>query len=183
MVVRPARISASPRTVLHSAFARESGGRTLESSARSAFSSAGPPALESLLNAANQIPLFPEEAATILVVEDDHAIRLLFTRVLQGAGYEVIACENGALALDVMRAQMEKIHAVITDAWLPVLTGLELIAQIRKLRPEIPAILISGSLEAAADAAAAQPPAVFLCKPIAPSTLKRELQRLLYGRM
>jgi CheY-like chemotaxis protein len=117
--------------------------------------------------------------ATVLVVEDDRAVRLLFTKVLQAAGYEVIACENGASGLEAARVGIDKINAVVTDARMPGLHGPRLIARIRALRPEIPAILVSGNiLEAETDQST-----VFLTKPVSPALLTRELRRLLSARV
>jgi CheY-like chemotaxis protein len=113
------------------------------------------------------------------VVEDDRAVRLLFTKILQSAGYEVIACENGTLGLEAARNQIEKIDAVITDARMPGMQGPRLIARIRAMRPEIPAILVSGNpMDTDID-----PTTVFLSKPISPGMLTRELRRLLHARM
>ena len=118
-------------------------------------------------------------AATVLVVEDDRAVRLLFTKVLQRAGYDVISCENGALALEAARHQIDKIDAIVTDARMPGIQGARLIARIRALRPAIPAILVSGSdPENGADHSI-----VFLTKPVSPGLLTRELRRLLCPRM
>jgi CheY-like chemotaxis protein len=115
------------------------------------------------------------EAATVLVVEDDRAVRLLFTRILQSAGYEVIACENGAQGLEAARKQIDKIAAVVTDARMPGVHGPRLIARIRALRPEIPAILVSGNMmEHETDRST-----VFLIKPVSPAVLTGELRRLL----
>jgi len=110
-----------------------------------------------------------ETTATVLVVEDDRAVRLLFTKVLESAGYDVIACENGTRGLEAARAQIDKIDAIVTDARMPGIQGPRLIARIRSMRPEMPAILVSGNLmEAGTDAAT-----VFLSKPISPGTLTR----------
>jgi CheY-like chemotaxis protein len=109
------------------------------------------------------------------VVEDDRAVRLLFTKILQAAGYEVIACENGALGLEAARRQIDKIDAVVTDARMPGVHGPRLIARIRALRPGIPAILVSGNLlEHETDHGT-----VFLTKPVSPAVLTGELRRLL----
>ena len=114
-------------------------------------------------------------AATVLVVEDDRAVRLLFTRILQKAGYDVIACENGALGLEAARNGIDKIDAVVTDARMPGIHGPRLIARIRAMRPEMPAILVSGNIvEADTDHST-----VFLTKPVSPAILTRELRRLL----
>jgi two-component system, NtrC family, C4-dicarboxylate transport response regulator DctD len=120
-----------------------------------------------------------QAAATVLVVEDDRAVRLLFTKVLQSAGYEVIACENGTTGLETARNQIDRIDAVITDARMPGMPGSRLIARIRAMRPEIPAILVSGNMpETETDRTI-----VFLTKPVSPGMLTRELRRLLSARM
>ncbi len=109
------------------------------------------------------------------MVEDDRAVRLLFTRILQKAGYDVIACENGALGLEAARNGIDKIDAVVTDARMPGIHGPRLIARIRAMRPEMPAILVSGNIvEADTDHST-----VFLTKPVSPAILTRELRRLL----
>lgn len=119
------------------------------------------------------------EGSTVLVVEDDRAVRLLFTKVLQSAGYKVIACENGNSGLDVARKQIHTIDAVVTDALMPGLPGPRLIARIRTLRPEIPAILVSGNIvEPETDDGT-----IFLTKPVSPGLLTRELRRLLGARV
>jgi CheY-like chemotaxis protein len=120
-----------------------------------------------------------EAAATVLVVEDDLAVLLLFTRVLEGAGYDVIACEDGTTGLEAARSQIDKIDAVVTDARMPGIQGPRLIARIRAMRPEIPAILVSGNMvETETDRTT-----VFLAKPVSPGLLTRELRRLLSARM
>ncbi len=117
--------------------------------------------------------------ATVLVVEDDRAVRLLFTKVLQRAGYDVIACENGTLAFEAARHQIDKIDAIVTDARMPGIQGSRLIARLREFRPEIPAILVSGNVvETDTDCST-----VFLTKPVSPGLLTRELRRLLCARM
>lgn len=117
------------------------------------------------------------------MVEDDRAVRLLFTEVLQASGYRVIACENGTVGLAAARASIDTIDAIVTDSSMPGIKGPQLIAQIRALRPGLPAIIISGSMEPGEVVAGAQPATVFLHKPASPGALTRELRRLLSGRM
>lgn len=116
---------------------------------------------------------------TVLVVEDDRAVRLLFTKVLQRSGYAVLACENGVLGLETARTHIDTIDAVVTDARMPGMQGPRLIARIRALRPGIPAILVSGNLPDSE----AEHGIVFLTKPVSPTILTRELKRLLSARV
>jgi DNA-binding response OmpR family regulator len=118
----------------------------------------------------------PIRARTVLVVEDDRSIRLLFTEVLRRAGYRVIACEDGTLGLEM--ARNNSIDAVITDSSMPGLDTREMIAGIRALRPEIPVLMVSGRTDHSA-VSAGDPRMLFLQKPISPERLKAELERLL----
>jgi len=165
--------------VLQSAIVRGYRGRISERSASLAISDAGSPSARVAVVSVSTDRAVGEKAATVLVVEDDRAVRLLFTRVLQGAGYQVIACENGTAGLEAARNHLDEIDAVVTDARMPGIQGPRLISRIRALRPEIPAILVSGNIvEAGTDAST-----VFLTKPVSPGLLTRELRRLLNSRM
>lgn len=113
------------------------------------------------------------------MVEDDRAVRLLFTKILQAEGYEVIACENGSAGLETARKHTETLDAIVTDAKMPGMGGQRLIARVRSFKPDLPAIVVSGNLiDGPADAKT-----VFLCKPVTPGSLTRELRRLLCDRM
>ncbi|MGB6132475.1 MAG: response regulator [Acidobacteriaceae bacterium] len=121
-------------------------------------------------------------ASTILVVEDDRSIRYLFTEVLRNAGYEVIACEDGAVGLAMARERVGAIHAVITDSTMPGLDGREMIAAIRSLSPQMPILVVSGSVDHGREGAVPDPEdsyIVYLCKPISPERLTVELKNLL----
>jgi CheY-like chemotaxis protein len=126
--------------------------------------------------------LTAERRATVLVVEDDRAIRYLFTEVLRGNGFEVIACEDGATGLATAKARINEIHALVTDSLMPGLDGREMVAEIRALRPTLPILVVSGSIDENA-ARSADPSTLYLCKPLSPDRLTIELRRLLCGTM
>lgn len=113
------------------------------------------------------------------MVEDDRAIRYLFTAVLRGDGFIVIACEDGATALATARAKIDEIHAVITDSSMPGLDGRQLIAEIRALRPAMPIMVVSGSVDESVARASLDPSITWLCKPLSPDRLTVELRKLL----
>lgn len=115
---------------------------------------------------------------TILVVEDDRSIRYLFTEVLQRAGYDVIACEDGTLGLEMARERTHHIDAVVTDSSMPGLDSREMILAIRALRPEIPVLVVSGSMGENAPRFD-DPGILYLPKPLSPERLTVELERLL----
>lgn len=82
----------------------------------------------------------PAPRARILVVEDDANIRTFCQRLLR-ITYEVDAAENGAQALDLMRAHAYDL--VLTDMQMPVIGGIELLQQIRQQFPETDTVVLT----------------------------------------
>lgn len=85
---------------------------------------------------------------TILIVEDDAAMRRYMEVILRRAGFQVVSAEDGAQALEIALSPFSasSIDAVITDAMLPYLDGRELCARLRAhpATAHIPTILLSG---------------------------------------
>ena len=81
---------------------------------------------------------------TILVVEDYLALGHLVARILQSAGYTVLAASNGADALLLLERYGGPLHLLLTDVVLPGMSGRELAARIAAARPEIKVIYASG---------------------------------------
>jgi FixJ family two-component response regulator len=82
------------------------------------------------------------EKLKVVVVDDDASVRLVVTRVLQLAGYEVKVFEGSADALAHSRS--EKVDAMVIDQNLPEMSGLELVRRIRAERGHVPAVIITG---------------------------------------
>lgn len=80
--------------------------------------------------------------ARILVVEDNTSIREAMCEMLQQAGYETIAAENGRFAADIHRST--PVDLIITDLFMPDTDGMELIYQFRRDFPDVKIIAISG---------------------------------------
>jgi two-component system chemotaxis response regulator CheY len=68
---------------------------------------------------------------TILIVDDSASIRNLVDFTLKNAGFEVISAENGKEALKLFDGR--NIHLLLTDLHMPVMSGMELIAEVRKM--------------------------------------------------
>lgn len=85
----------------------------------------------------------PAGPQTILLVDDDAALRNLLTRVLQEAGYHVIAAEDGRAALRQVLAA--RVDLVVTDVYMPRADGVELVMNLREKAPHIPVIAMSAS--------------------------------------
>jgi signal transduction histidine kinase/ActR/RegA family two-component response regulator len=117
---------------------------------------------------------------TILIVDDEEGLVHLAEEVLASLGYEPVGCFGAQQALRLFRAAPQRFDAVLTDALMPEMSGIELLAELRKLRPELPAILVSGyggpDLKTAAQAAGAQ---AVLTKPLAAAELAQCLAGVL----
>src|ERR1700722_1471262 len=83
---------------------------------------------------------------TILLADDDAAIRVLVTMFLEREGYPVLTASDGAEALSVFKERQESIALLISDVTMPKMNGLQLAASVRTLRPRLPVILISGNM-------------------------------------
>ena len=86
-------------------------------------------------------------AHTLLVVDDEEAIRFLEVRMLRQFGFNVLEAEGLA---DAMRlaAITPSIHLLVTDFAMPGANGLELSRQFREIHPDAPILMVSGSFEA-----------------------------------
>jgi signal transduction histidine kinase/ActR/RegA family two-component response regulator len=119
---------------------------------------------------------------TILVVDDQESLVHLAEEVLATLGYEPVGCVGAQPALRVFRAAPQRFDAVLTDVVMPDMSGIELLTELRRLRPELPAILMSGyggpDLTAAAQAVGAQR---VLTKPLAAQDLAVALAAVLAG--
>jgi len=114
---------------------------------------------------------------TVLLVEDDDALRELGTRMLETYGYTVLPAGDGAAALELARSHPDSIGLLMTDILMPRMGGIELAERLSKLRPDLEVLYTSGyndsggSLEGLAGAR-------YLQKPYAMEDLARTLREL-----
>ena len=102
--------------------------------------------------AVSKAPVQPPAAApapapgsqTILVAEDETAVRRLIKTLLRREGYTILEAANGREALEIIGSHPGPIHLVVSDVMMPELTGTALSRELRKERPELPVLLISG---------------------------------------
>ncbi|MDQ3802843.1 MAG: response regulator [Acidobacteriota bacterium] len=117
--------------------------------------------------------------ATVLLAEDDRALRRYLEVVLRRAGYSVVAAADG---LEAMKAALSSaFDAVVTDAVMPHLGGHELCRFLRR-HPKLaglPVVLLSGADQTAAPADASERADVYLFKPVRPEELTACLAGLL----
>ena len=89
----------------------------------------------------------PTGNETILLVDDEDSIRDFLAEILSEQGYKVIEASNGEEGLQVFKEYNEKVHLLISDITMPKMSGPELANEIRKLKPDIKALFISGNVE------------------------------------
>lgn len=89
-----------------------------------------------------------QQAGTVLLVEDDDAVRGLARRTLEGKGYAVVEAADGEEALRLVRDRID-IDVVVTDLTMPKLNGEELAQRIRETQPDAGIVLMSGFPETA----------------------------------
>jgi CheY-like chemotaxis protein len=83
--------------------------------------------------------------ATILLIDDEESVRRVFKAALEQAGYHVLTAEDGKHGLRLLEHQ--SVDLILVDIFMPEMDGLELIPVVRKTRPAIKIIAISGGSE------------------------------------
>ena len=122
----------------------------------------------------------PTGHETVLVVEDEAAVRGLVERILQSGGYKVMAAASGGDALVVCEERGEQIDLLLTDLVMPHLGGRELAARLTGRFPRLKVLFMSG-YDAAPDdrPVASREPVV--AKPFSPETLMVRVREILDG--
>ncbi|MEQ1952433.1 cell cycle histidine kinase CckA [Mesorhizobium sp. CN2-181] len=121
-------------------------------------------------------------SATVLLVEDEDAVRMGGMRALTSRGYTVHEASSGVEALDIYRELEGKIDIVVSDVVMPEMDGPTLLGELRKIDPDIKFIFVSGYAE---DAFARNLPAEakfgFLPKPFSLKQLATVVKEVLEG--
>jgi hypothetical protein len=81
---------------------------------------------------------------SVLLVEDDDAVRRVTSRMLEGLGFRVIAASGPRQALDLARDHIGTIDVLLTDVIMPGINGREMAEAVRKLRPRMKVVFVSG---------------------------------------
>lgn len=121
--------------------------------------------------------------ATILLVEDQAAVRLLAEDVLADAGHRVLSAPNGRAALELAERHGDGIDLVITDVVMPEMNGPELADHLSRLRPGLTVLYVSGYTDhALLHRGAIESGTAFLQKPFLPDALRMKVEELLRNR-
>ena len=110
-------------------------------------------------------------------------VRDLIRATLESEGYELLIVESGEAALALCRSRNTPIHLAILDIVMPGMNGVDLLNCLRRLYPNVRAILISGYLEdeALQKVGLSLDDARFLAKPFTPSQLRKRIKEELIG--
>ena len=119
---------------------------------------------------------------TVLLVEDEAALRSLTCNVLQSCGYTVLEAKHGGEALDVSQHHEGPIDLLLTDVVMPGISGRVLADQLVQLRPKIKVVYMSGYTGQTVGAhGILDPGSLFLQKPFTRDALARKLREAIEG--
>ncbi len=117
---------------------------------------------------------------TILLVEDQQAVRLLLTHALSDYGYTLLEASSGQEALRLIAAAKTPIHILLTDVVMPQMTGPALAERLRQQWPDLRVLFMSGYAEGSVlPTFLAEPGTGFIQKPFLPTELAQKLRELL----
>jgi two-component system, cell cycle sensor histidine kinase and response regulator CckA len=119
----------------------------------------------------------------VLVVDDDDVVRAVVVRMLSNAGFQVIAVADGFMAIEAVEKAPDDFALAVVDLTMPGLDGAATLERIRELRPELPAVLISGFAEQeATERVRFDAITSFVQKPFAHGDLLRTVQRMIHAQ-
>jgi two-component system cell cycle sensor histidine kinase/response regulator CckA len=125
-------------------------------------------------------PLSTKGTETILLVEDEEAVRELIETVLRERGYQVVAARDTQHAEDLAKNFEREIHMLLTDVVMPGTSGRELAARISVIRPGIRVLYMSGYTDnVITSGGMLEKGLAFLQKPFAPSILVQKVREVL----
>jgi signal transduction histidine kinase/ActR/RegA family two-component response regulator len=136
----------------------------------SAVESAAPPQALVLAASRNE---------TVLIAEDEDAVRDLASRFLKSAGYSVLAARSGTEALEAAQGWGKTIDLLLTDMVMAHMRGPELARELKRLYPEIKAVYMSGYQEFAGKNGEIEEAGSFVQKPFARENLLRAVAQAL----
>jgi two-component system cell cycle sensor histidine kinase/response regulator CckA len=123
----------------------------------------------------------PAGGYTVLVVDDEEAVRRLAVRMLTWAGYQAIEARHGREALAALEEHTGPVHLVLTDIKMPGMNGRELGRFVEERWPGKPILYMSGFASEVFRGGLLEPSAPFLAKPFTQDDLAAKVRTLLNG--
>lgn len=122
----------------------------------------------------------PNHPATILLVDDESAVRDISARVLRRGGYNVLTAESGPQAIRVMESHLGTVDLLLTDVVMPEMTGPDLALVLHARHPELRVIFCSGYVgDATVRDYSGRQTAYFLDKPFSVVQITAMVERVL----
>jgi hypothetical protein len=139
------------------------------------------PLIDEALDAdTGELPAVRGGMETVLLVEDEEAVRELLKKVLARQGYTVLEARHGRDALLVAERHKGPIHLVLTDVVMPEMGGRELVTELRAARPAARVLYISGyTNDEVVRRGIAESDGMFIQKPFSSDDLVRRVRELL----
>ena len=132
------------------------------------------------------VPSTPASAVrgegTVLLAEDDRAVRRLVVTELTRRGFTVLEAENGGAALELFRREHARVDILVTDVVMPVMNGADLARHASEIRPGVKILFISGHPERAGSGLNPTGVTNLLMKPFTADTLAARIKELITGR-
>jgi two-component system cell cycle sensor histidine kinase/response regulator CckA len=117
---------------------------------------------------------------TILLAEDDEAVRGIAVLALSRAGYQVLAADSGPTAMELAAGHQGPIHLLVTDVVMGATSGRQLAQDLALLRPDVPTLFVSGYAEnTIVHHGVLDPDVAFLPKPFTPTALVAKVREVL----
>jgi two-component system cell cycle sensor histidine kinase/response regulator CckA len=123
------------------------------------------------------VPAGAGSVVSLLVVDDETAVRRFACRVLERAGYGVFEAADGVEALELIQSRTVPLEAVVSDIVMPRMNGVELMHALSLSQPDLPVILMSGYASAALTELGIATPCSILPKPFTAERLLAEVNR------
>jgi two-component system, cell cycle sensor histidine kinase and response regulator CckA len=138
--------------------------------------------MQSLDEFSRSSPTRAGAGVSVLVVDDEAAVRRFAVRVLQREGYEVLEAADGLEALEMLRAGKVTVDLIVSDIVMPRMNGVELMQAVTESDPRIPVVLMSGYATAALSELGIATPCSIVPKPFPAERLLAEVHRCVRGR-
>jgi two-component system, cell cycle sensor histidine kinase and response regulator CckA len=122
------------------------------------------------------VPVRLGSRPSILVVDDEGAVRRFALRVLEREGYGVTEARDGVEAVDLIKSG-STFEAVVSDIVMPRMNGVELMQALSSIDSNLPVILMSGYATGALTELGISPPCAILPKPFSAERLMQEVRR------
>jgi signal transduction histidine kinase/DNA-binding response OmpR family regulator len=127
-----------------------------------------------------EMPSIASLGETILLVEDEGVVRKLTETILTGLDYRVLAASSGEIALDMARRHQGNIDLLLTDVVMSGIGGQDLALELRKTRPGVPVLYMSGYTDdAIVRHGVLESTANFIQKPFSPRILSQKVREAL----